>query len=224
MTTDHYPQILDLQTAAEYVDVSPFALKSLVTAGYVDASRNSDAQLRFTMSDLKAFVARNSDNGSSVDLPGDLVLPALEPSELVELLDDRAEHMALRMLKMYSTVFPQVQSWPPARLSKFVTVTRARFKAILAVALSEKFDQELLDDLHHIGSSAAKHEVKLPEILLLLRVSRDLVVQNAIEVTESDDRPSGFALSLLLTRIMPAMDRLADALTAGYWETMFPGQ
>lgn len=222
MSTDQHPQILDLQTAAEYVDVSPFALKSLVNAGYLGASRNGEAQLRFTRSDLKAFIARNSDNGSGVDLRHDLPLPALEPSELVELLDDRAEHMALRMLTMYSTVFPQVKSWPPHRLNKFVRVTQARFEAILSVALGEKFDQDLLDDLHRIGASAAEHAVKLPDVLVLLRVSRDLVVQNAIEVTESDDRPSGFALSLLLTRIMPAMDRLADALTAGYWEAMFP--
>ncbi|HMC40652.1 MAG TPA: hypothetical protein VKI19_13380, partial [Acidimicrobiales bacterium] len=64
--------------------------------------------------------------------------------------------------------------------------------------------------------------VKLPQILTMLRVSRDLVVQNAIDLADSGERHGGYALSLLLTRILPAMDRLGDALTAGYWEAMFP--
>jgi hypothetical protein len=51
-------------------------------------------------------------------------------------------------------------------------------------------------------------------------MSRDLVVQNAVELAGDGERHGGFALSLLLTRILPAMDRISDALTEGYWETL----
>jgi len=64
--------------------------------------------------------------------------------------------------------------------------------------------------------------VELPQILTLLRVSRDLVVQNAIDLAQRDDREGSQALSLLMTRILPVIDRLGDALTAGYWNAMFP--
>jgi PAS domain S-box-containing protein len=53
---------------------------------------------------------------------------------------------------------------------------------------------------------------------VILRISRDLVVQTAIELSESGGRHAGLALSLVLTRILPAMDRLTDALAQGYWE------
>ena len=57
----------------------------------------------------------------------------------------------------------------------------------------------------------------LPQLLLVLRISRDLVVQTAVEVAEERGRHWGLALSLLLTRVLPAMDRLTDAIAAGYW-------
>src|SRR5207237_2411868 len=52
------------------------------------------------------------------------------------------------------------------------------------------------------------------------RISRDPVVQTAVEVAEGRGRHWGLALSLLLTRILPAMDRLIDAVARGYWQTV----
>src|SRR5439155_18497320 len=57
----------------------------------------------------------------------------------------------------------------------------------------------------------------LPQLLVVLRISRDLVVQTAIELAEERGRHWGLALSLLLTRVLPAMDRLTDAIAQGYW-------
>lgn len=157
-------------------------------------------------------------------LPRPLTELDLRPQELVERLDERTEQMALRMLKMYATVFPQVENWPISRQADFVRRTKQRFDAIMAVALGEEFDDAFLADLHRIGAQAARSGVKLPEILLLLRMSRDLVVQNAIDIAGEEVRHGAFALSLLLTRILPAMDRLGDTLAAGYWEEMFPAR
>jgi PAS domain S-box-containing protein len=57
-------------------------------------------------------------------------------------------------------------------------------------------------------------------LLVVLRISRDLVVQTAVEVAEERGRHWGLALSLLLTRVLPAMDRLIDAVARGYWQTV----
>jgi PAS domain S-box-containing protein len=42
-------------------------------------------------------------------------------------------------------------------------------------------------------------------------------VQTAVELAEEHGRHWGLSLSLLLTRVLPAMDRLTDALSQGYW-------
>jgi hypothetical protein len=217
------PERLDLEAAADLVALPPAAVQALVAAGYLAAGKGADGSQTFQLADLQTFVARNADYGSAARLRPPL-LPELQPQELVALLDERAEHMALRLFKMYSVVFPAAADWPPRRQNRFVRITKERFEAILAIAaLGDSFDDELVADLERIGASAADLGVELPQILTMLRVSRDLVVQNAIDLVRNDDREGGHALSLLLTRILPAMDRLGDALTAGYWAAMFPG-
>lgn len=215
---------IDTVGAASVTALPTEAVEALAAAGYIDAAAPPGEGLRFHLSDLKAFVARNAANGVGTELRRHLFDHDLDPQELVDLLDERTEHMALRMLKMYSTVFPQVERWPIERQSHFVRRTKDRFDAIMAVALGNEFDREFLNDLHRIGARAAEAEVKLPDILILLRISRDLVVQNAIEIAGEGERQGSFALSLLLTRILPAMDRLSDTLAGGYWEAMFPAR
>jgi hypothetical protein len=237
MTDDQISRQLDLEAAADLVALTPDALAGLAAAGYVAVVGGPGEPLTFELPDLKAFAARNADNGSGGRLIAEALAPDgpdddddqdagqdLEPDELVVLLDQRAEQMAMRLLKMYATVFPGAASWGPARQSQFVLQSKSRFEAMLAIAaLGEGVDDTLYADLRGIGSAAARRGVKLPQILLMLRISRDLVVQNAIDLAENAERPGGFALSLLLTRILPATDRWSDALTAGYWEAMFPG-
>jgi hypothetical protein len=146
---------------------------------------------------------------------------ALEPEELIDLLGDRAEEMARRMLRLCAEVFPDAARWTARQQAKFVRITKARFESILAVAaLGTQRDAGFYAELYDIGASAARSGTALPDLLLLLRMSRDLVVQNAVELAGVGDRPGGFALSLLLTRILPAMDRISDALTEGYWEAL----
>ncbi len=221
MSTHRSTDRLDLDRAAEEVGLPPPVVEALVAAGYLAAHTVREG-LAFDLADLKAFVARNADNGSGGPIPRALI-PDLDPQELLDLLDERAEHMAIRLLKMYTVVFPRAASWPDSVQTKFVRLTKSRFEAILAIAaLGDRLEPEFVQDLESIGASAARSGVKLPQILTMLRVARDLVVQNAIDLAENGERQGAYALSLLLTRILPAMDRIGDALTAGYWESMFP--
>lgn len=223
MPQDRSTPLVDLDAASFELGVSPLAVEALAAAGYVASSAGPGGSPTFSPADLKAFVARNAENGAAASLLARALAPPpdFQPEELVALLDSRAEHMARRMLKMFMSVFPGAEGWSPQAQDRFVTDARKRFEAILAVAaFGTAADEALHGDLYAIGASAARTNTDLPQLLVLLRISRDLVVQNAVDLAESDGRHGGFALSLLLTRILPTMDTLADALAAGYWETV----
>jgi hypothetical protein len=240
MTPEPRQPVLNIQAAAELLELPQTSVEALVAGGYLGLARHGKGTgpATFHLSDLKAFIARNADNGAGAGLlyqalgdpedgmgrsPGlgaaaSLRPPDLEPDELLELLDERAEHMAHRLFKIYATVFPDAGKWTGAKQAAFVARTKSRFEAILAVsALGSEVDRSLFDELRRIGHAAALTGTPLPELLILLRMSRDLVVQNAVELAGGGGRHGGFALSLLLTRILPAMDHLGDALAHGYW-------
>ncbi|HET9076710.1 MAG TPA: hypothetical protein VFN68_07250 [Acidimicrobiales bacterium] len=226
---------LDLESAAAVLGLPSAAVDALAACGYVAASRGADGALRFAPSDLKAFVARNAENGSGSGLLDRVLDPAvpaarppgparedMKPEELVDLLDERAEVMARRVLMMLSTINPDVAGWTDGQKSKFVQHTRSRFESLLAVAaLGTELEESVYEDLRGIGAAAAHSSTDLRRLLVILRMSRDLVVQNAVELADADGRHGGYALSLLLTRILPAMDRISDAISNGYWEALF---
>ena len=192
------------------------AVRALVAAGYIVPTGEEAAGPVFAVSDLKAFVARNSDGGAGevflgIDKPSD-------PEELLDALESRSEEMARRALDIFQSAVPEASIWTAGEQARFVDQARKRFEAILAVTGQvDEVDEGLVGDLQDVGASAAWAGSPLPELLIVLRISRDLVVQTAVEVAEEKGRRWGFALSLLLTRVLPAMDRLTDALAQGYW-------
>lgn len=220
MPTDRNFTVLAIDEAARLLDLPVSAVMELARHGYLAAATGASGELRFQLSDVKAFLARNADNGAGVGvLPQSFTSADLEPKELVELLDSRAEQMACRVFKIFSTVFPEAGRWPEPKQGEFVQRTKDRFEAILSVSdLGGDVDYELYRDLRAVGQSAARSGTPLPQLLIILRLSRDLVVQNAVELAEGGGRNGGYALAMLLTRILPTMDRLTDALAQGYWE------
>ena len=213
--------MLPLREAAALLRLPPTAVEALVGSGYLVPSAQGPTGLEFPLPDLKAFLARNADNGS-----GNLwrVEPALgdlervDPQELLDALDGRADEMARRVYDIFSTVFPEAASWGISEQARFIEQARSRFEAILAVTgQGAEVDEALVGDLQEVGASAAWAGSPLPQLLVILRISRDLVVQTAVELAEERGRHWGLALSLLLTRVLPAMDRLTDALAQGYW-------
>lgn len=223
---------LDLPSAAAILGLPPEGVEALVASGYLAGRRGGDGQWRFMASDVKAFVARNADNGSGAGLLDQVVTPDdpvpgpaeedMKPEELLTMLDERAELMARRVLMMFAAMYPDAAKWTDQQKWRFVQRTKSRFEAVLAVAaLGSSVEESLYEDLKGIGASAARSSTDLRELLVLLRMSRDLVVQNAVDLADTGGRSSRYALSLLLTRILPAMDRISDAISSGYWETLF---
>ena len=208
-------RLVDVDEAAKLLDLTVPGVEALVSAGYLRAAVDQPGP-RFALGDLKAFVARNADDGAGnlFDAAGDIA----DPQALLDALDGRSEEMAKRAYDIFSTAFPEAQSWTISEQARFIEQARKRFEAILAVTgQGEEVDDALTGDLQDVGASAAWSGSPLPQLLVILRISRDLVVQTAVEVAEERGRHWGLALSLLLTRVLPAMDRLTDAVAQGYW-------
>lgn len=139
--------------------------------------------------------------------------------DLLERLDDRADAIASSAFRVFSAGFPPACRWPESKRVEFLDRAKGRVQAILAATeLGGEVGDDVLAELRGVGASAARCGVALDELLVGLRLSRDLVVQNAVEIAgggAGGGHPEQ-ALALLLTRLIPATDRLGDAITQGY--------
>ncbi|MGH9154169.1 MAG: PAS domain-containing sensor histidine kinase [Acidimicrobiales bacterium] len=214
---------MTLPEAAAYLNVPADAVRALLDANFLEASDDGPDGPLLALVDVKAFLARNADNGA-----GNLVVTepdSADPEALLAALDGRSEEMARRAFDIFGAVFPEAQGWSLRQQARFVEQAKGRFEAILAVTgQGAEVDEALVDDLQDVGAAAAWDGSPLPQLLVVLRISRDLVVQTAVELAEERGGHWGLALSLLLTRVLPAMDRLTDALAQGYWAAVIKRQ
>src|SRR3954468_15396300 len=211
--------VVPLPEAATMLQLSIEAVEALVGGGYLLPAGHGPNGPEFPITDLKAFLARNADNGS-----GNLFLfeaGSVDPQDLLDALDGKSDEMARRAFDIFSTVFPEASTWTISEQAKFIEQAKGRFEAILAVTgQGAEVDEALVGDLQEVGANAAWSGSPLPQLLVILRISRDLVVQTAVELAEERGSHWGLALSLLLTRVLPAMDRLTDAIAQGYWSAI----
>ena len=223
---DRNVTVIPLAEAARVLRLTPAAVVALAEGGYLACENPGRGDPGFRLADLKAFVARNPTSDDTNDRLFGLghsldELEQVDPRDLLDALDGRAGEMARRVFEIFSTVFPEARSWDLSQQARFIEQARSRFEAILAVtAQGAEVDEALVDDLQEVGAQAAWSTSPLPQLLVILRISRDLVVQTAVELAEERGRHWGLALSLLLTRVLPAMDRLTDALAQGYWSAI----
>lgn len=208
--------LLSLDKAAAYLNLTEPGIQALIDAGYLSPDGVADGGPEFNRVSLKAFLARNADNGAGNVF--ELEPESVDPQSLIDALDGRADEMARRAYEIFAGAFPEARAWSLSERASFIEQASARFEAILAVTgQGAEADETLVVDLQDVGAAAAWAGSPLPQLLVMLRISRDLVVQSAVELAEEGGRHWGLALSLLLTRVLPAMDRLTDALAKGYW-------
>src|SRR4051812_46900233 len=212
-------RVVPLPQAASMLQLPISAVEAMVGAGYLVPADEGSQVPEFPLSDIKAFLARNADNGSGnlFDFePGNV-----DPQDLLDALDGKSDDMARRAFDIFATVFPEASGWSISEQAKFIDQAKGRFEAILAVTgQGAEVDEALVGDLQEVGANAAWSGSPLPQLLVILRISRDLVVQTAVELAEERGSHWGLALSLLLTRVLPAMDRLTDAIAQGYWSAI----
>ena len=217
------PAALSAAEAGAVLSLPADVVRALADAGYLRPANAPGATPRFALGDLKAWQARLGDGGPApaTSAWGTALDRDLDPDDLLAVLDGRASEMADRTLELLTAVFPEASDLNDERRARFLDEARDRIEAILALcARGPSGDEPLELDLADIGADAANAGVPLPGILMTLRVTRDLVVQTAIEAAEARGGNWGLALAVTLTRVLPAIDRLTDAVARGYWEAL----
>lgn len=131
--------------------------------------------------------------------------------------------MASRAADIAAAMFPEAGRWDELERRRFEHQAADRLDAILRVTRSDgqAMREVVFDELTGAGADAAAGGAPLPPLLLTLRVSRDLLVQTAVRDAGARGARWAPALAVVLTKVLPASDRLTDAVTHGYWmETM----
>ena len=217
--------LLTLPEAAAYLSLPTEAVRALVEAAFLQPAGHGPAGPLLDRAELRAFMTWNLGRGDEEEVTIDMTAGSGDPDALLGALDGRSEEMAGEAFEIFADVFPEARLWSAEDQARFVEQARGRFEAILAVtAHGVDLDEALAGDLKSVGAAAAKDGAPLPQLLVVLRISRDLVVQTAIEVADERGRQWGLALSLLLHRVLPAMDRLTDSLAQGYWSAVIGRQ
>lgn len=209
---------MSVEEAAELLEVGPDGVRALITAGLLRAEPQTGFE-RVPVTEVKAFAARlHLDHEFDLGQIGESPLD-VDPADLLQALDGRSADLARRSFDAFRQMVPEAAAWSLERQARFVRDAEQRFDMLLALTEQlEMLDSELMGDLREVGAAAAEEGTPLPHLLVVLRISRDLLVQTAIEVAEQQGRHWGLALSLVLGRITPAIDRLTDAMAEGYWE------
>jgi PAS domain-containing protein len=195
------PRSLSAVEAGKVLDLPPDVVRALSDAGYLTTALQRGVP-HYGLSDVKAFQAKLTPDQD------------IDPQVLLALLDGRSEEMAQRSLSLLQAFVPDTIEMPEHRQQRFLDEARARIDAILTVCAHGERDEELEREMAETGADAAHRGVPLPAVLVGLRVTRDLVVQTAVDVAE------GIALAVALTRVIPVIDKLSDAVARGYWEAV----
>jgi len=204
--------------AADALGLPVSGVEALAGAGYL----RIDPEHGIAVSEIKAFQARNATGAgdSADDLLGAIGAADEDAEAILDLLERSVDDMARRAADIVAQAFPEAARWRPDQRARFERQARSRFEAIVAVTRSGAADDDMLDDLADAGGAAALGGAPLPQVLLTLRISRDLLVQAAVGAAEELGQLRSIALAVVLTRVLPVLDRLTDTVARGYWSAV----
>ena len=212
-------RLLTIAEAASVLGLPVTGVEALVDAGYLQL--DGDAA-RLPVSEVKSFQARNGTGGTQTieDILADASGPDGAAEEILDALEAAIPAMARRAADIVASVFPEAAAWDEVQRRRFERQATGRFEAIFSVTRSqEAVDDDIFAELADAGGAAAFAGAALPQILLTLRISRDLMVQTAVRTAE-ERGTQGLALAVVLTRVLPVLDRLTDSVARGYWSAV----
>jgi len=220
---------LTLPEAAVYLNLPAETVAALVSGGFLQPVGHDAVGPLLSIRELRAFMVWNVEQLEDDDLidlgSGDQRSGTHQPDAMLDALDGRRGEMAEQAYEIFATLFPEAQEWSRSDHERFVEQAKGRIEAILAVSRHGfDVDEALASDLQNVGAAAAWDGAPLPQLLVALRISRDLLVQTAVDLAEERGGRWGLGLSLLLTQVLPATDRLTDSLAKGYWSAVVSRQ
>jgi PAS domain S-box-containing protein len=137
---------------------------------------------------------------------------------LIETLEERIDDLAKRACDIFCRIVPETQKWSDAQRRTFLDQAKGRFSAVLAIMEhGVDVDEAIRADLQEVGAHAATGGASLPQLLIALRISRDVLLQAAMRVSEEDSDRWKPVLLTFSQRMLPAVDRLTDSITMGFW-------
>lgn len=219
--------LVSLAEAADVLGMPVSGVEALIRAGYLteldDGLARDDVEA-FELRNSSAAGGRRSGDRAPTD-PLEALVAAIDDvdaiaEEILDLLEASIDDLSRRAADVLSSTFSETANWTEEDRDGFREQTADRFRAILTVVRAGGNEADLLAELRRIGASAAEAGAVLPHLLATLRVSRDLLVQGSVVAAEETGRPWTLALAVVLTRVLPLLDRLADSLGAGYWHAL----
>ena len=212
-------RLLTIPEAADALGLPVSGVEALVGAGYLQLDPQAG---HLPVSEVKSFQARNSGGGTQTvdDIIADASSPHGAAEDILDALETAIPAMARRAADIVASVFPEAAAWDEEQRRRFERQAAGRFEAIFSVTRSEEpVDDDIFAELADAGGAAAFAGAALPQILLTLRISRDLMVQTAVRTAE-ERGTQGLALAVVLTRVLPVLDRLTDSVARGYWSAV----
>lgn len=144
---------------------------------------------------------------------------AVDIQGLIAALDERVDEMANRAYDVLLRLVPDARQWTGTQQAAFIEQARSRFLALLAVTEhGAEVDEALRRDLQEVGAQAVNSGSSLSQLLIGFRISRDVLLQVAMRLAEEDADRWNSTLLTFSQRMLPAIDRLTDSITAGYWK------
>jgi PAS domain-containing protein len=196
--------------AARWLNIDEVALHSLMRAGFISSNASGDLAL----TEVKAFAARNGEHGGGVPQSGDF-------TDIIHQLEGRIDELANRAQATFSKLVVETRQWSDAQRDDFIAQARGRFDAILAVmSHGSQVDEALREDLEYVGATASRAGASLPHLQLVLRISRDLLLQSALKIGEESHGRMHVAVDEFISRLLPAIDNLLDAISHGFWSAL----
>jgi PAS domain S-box-containing protein len=143
---------------------------------------------------------------------------AIDVQAMIDALDERVDELSNRAFEIFIRVVPEARQWSEKQRTLFVEQARGRFGAVLAVTEhGAEVDEALQRDLKEVGANAAWASASLPQLLLVLRISRDVLLQAALRIAEERGSQWNAVTLTFAQRMLPSIDRLTDAIGNGYW-------
>ena len=137
---------------------------------------------------------------------------------LIEALDERADELAVRAQEIFVRIVPEAKNWSDAKKDAFANQARSRIAAVLAVTEhGAEVDEALRRDLQEVGAEAARANASLNHLMMGLRITRDVLLQAAMRLTEEDAAKWKSVLLTFSQKMLPSIDRLTDSISTGYW-------
>ncbi len=137
---------------------------------------------------------------------------------LLSALESSVDELSRRAFEHYSRSIPSARQWSPEQRDAFVLQAKGRFGAVLAVIQhGSQVDEALRSDLERVGAAAATSGTELAHVLLVLRISRDLLLSTAMQLSVEKNHAWDHLLTGFATRLCSSVDSLNDALSHGYW-------